>query len=652
MLLCLKYRNYNTLAQSLSGLRCYQDFDRDLPLYAILDYVSSAADADKLVPGIDLSSESILDTSYLLRNSVPAAGCSDIGTYLTFLTVEYECADGTVKTLIEIIRSGTACGRHQLDHQLLQAARDMLEEARDSTDTAGDDATSGDATSVDVTMQDAAAGGNGTSDGPSIQEASSDVNRLQALKDAIAEMTAMGCGNDDQSDGANESDVNSSSSGAASGGNSIGARQKGHQSCHKQTTTASLVSARYCIFPSIDNIEPHLKKAALKIIARLVNLPEDAEIISVKIEDRAVIRFTEEGLLNAAGVFARGSSASTDDDYSALVRSRSRLGYGLERNKSLGMSQSAQMTKTNNSFERDRWGLVITDSSEAMLEELKTRLNNWDDLDLGKKKTWYRRSLSLLVKVIDDLEAKDVDAVVVQEYQLRRSQLRTLTDVCSIRSIEHARVFLDNKDVIGVLQRRQRREGLKHNLQNWDALDVTSKWRYRRTLKLLTDVIDDLEASDVDAAVVQEHQLRRSKLPRYGDAFLIRSIEDARTILENKNVIEWAARKAEADERKAKLKAEEVAPALHQTVEAMVEEYVTASKTVSEEAAMAQILPLAQMRLSALEVHAYTVPQLQTVIQGHLRHKIPVRDTVKAFANAFASKRSPRMLLLKQSKAL
>ena len=86
------------------------------------------------------------------------------------------------------------------------------------------------------------------------------------------------------------------------------------QSCHKQTTTASLVSARYCIFPSIDNIEPHLKEAALKIIARLVNLPEDAEIISVKIEDRAVIRFTEEGLLNAAGVFARGSSASTNDD--------------------------------------------------------------------------------------------------------------------------------------------------------------------------------------------------------------------------------------------------------------------------------------------------------------------------------------------------
>ena len=336
----------------------------------------------------------------------------------------------------------------------------------------------------------------------------------------------------------------------------------------------------------------------------------------------------------------------------ALVQSRSRLGYGLERNKSLGMSQDAQMTKTNHSFERDRWGLVISDTSEAMLEELKHRLQNWGSLTRHQRR-WYQRSLSLLVKVIDDLEAKDVDAAVVQEYQLRRLQLSNSGKAFLIRSIEDARIILENKDVIGVLQRRQRREELKTRLENWDDLDVTSKWRCRRTLKLLTDVIDDLEASDVDAAVVQEYQLRRSKLSHSGDAFLIRSIEDARIVLENKkDVIEWAARKAEADERKAKLKAEateqaklkaeEVATALHQTAEAMVEEYVTASKTVSEEAAMAQILPLAQMRLSALEVCAYTVPQLQTVIQGHLRHKIPVRDTVKAFANVFASKKIPK----------
>ena len=342
----------------------------------------------------------------------------------------------------------------KLDHQLLQTAREMLEEARDSTDASDDDgASDGDGASDDVVMQDAAGGDDGTSNESSIhqEEASGDVNRL---KDAVAEMAAMGYSDDDESgdesdemDGASKSKNSSGASGKARRRNSIGARQKSHNNCHKQRTVPSMGSPRYCLFPS-SKMEPHLEKAAFKIIAGLVNLPVGAEIVSAKIQDRAVIRFTKEGLLNAPGVFARANSASTDDDYNAHVKKRSLLGYGLERNKSLEMSQSAQMTNTNNAFEGPRWGRIVSDCSEAMLEKRKTHLRNWDDLH-PRMKSWYRMSLRLLQDVIGSSEASDVDATAVQEYQDQRGLLHDPGSVYSIRSVEYARILLEHKDVIG-----------------------------------------------------------------------------------------------------------------------------------------------------------------------------------------------------------
>ena len=210
------------------------------------------------------------------------------------------------------------------------------------------------------------------------------------------------------------------------------------------------------------------------------------------------------------------------------------------------------MTKTNHSFERDRWGLVISDTSEAMLKKLKHRMENWDDLARSTIHC-YRKSLSLLTDVINDMEAKDVDAAVVQEYQLRRSKL---SNFCrAIWSIEHARILLEYKDVIGVIQRK----GLKHTLQNWDGLGHTMKWRYRRSLSLLTDVINDMEASDVDATVVKEYQLRRSQLRDSENLCLILSIEHARVLLENKDVIE-ARSKPKGAARKPKARAAQAFP--------------------------------------------------------------------------------------------
>ena len=77
---------------------------------------------------------------------------------------------------------------------------------------------------------------------------------------------------------------------------------------------------------------------------------------------------------------------------------------------------------------------------------------------------------------------------------------------------------------------------LKHNLQNWGNLTDSKRSKFRSSLRLLNDVMRDLEASGIDAAVVQEYELRRSKLPRSTDSYLI-SIELARILLEHKGVI-------------------------------------------------------------------------------------------------------------------
>lgn len=118
----------------------------------------------------------------------------------------------------------------------------------------------------------------------------------------------------------------------------------------------------------------------------------------------------------------------------------------------------------------------------------------------------------------------------------------------------------------------------------------------------------------------------------------------------------------QADARKAKLKAEamrqtkatamSVATALNRIAEALVENCVTTSKTVSEEEAMARILPVATKRLSELGVHAYTVLDLQTVVQRHLRHKLKMHSIVETYSNAFAAQKVPKAAAAEAIKVL
>ena len=59
-------------------------------------------------------------------------------------------------------------------------------------------------------------------------------------------------------------------------------------------------------------------------------------------------------------------------------------------------------------------------------------------------------SLSLLADVMGGFGAKNVDDAVVQEHELRRLKhpAPTTTKQYSIRSIEHAKILLEHKDVI------------------------------------------------------------------------------------------------------------------------------------------------------------------------------------------------------------